>query len=168
VNGAVNVMLGCSAAGLAAAVWNRYGKDRWMPPKIEGETPFRAGSKAPSIGGVDYSARDKTLVLFLSAYCHYCRASIGFYNELDRRARASSGRLLIVPVFPEAKQAVERFQAAERLEPGQLTNFDYRGFGVRVTPTALLVGRNGNVEGSWAGSADLIKRHMRSVIERSL
>jgi hypothetical protein len=132
---------------------------RWFPrtsDKTRTANSFRAGTKAPSVPGVDYARADRTLVIFLSAYCRYCQTSVPFYRELAARLDAGSqkaaARRKLVAVFPENVSEVDQFKAREKLQIDSVSNASFRELGVRGTPTAILVSNDGIIQRTWEGA----------------
>jgi thiol-disulfide isomerase/thioredoxin len=115
--------------------------------------PFHAGTKAPEVSGVDYARSDRTLVLFLSTKCKFCKMSAPFYTELARKLRGN-GRRRVVAVFPQASAAVDEFKSAQSLACETIPDVQFSEFGVSGTPTMLLVSRDGTVIQAWAGAPD--------------
>lgn len=59
----------------------------------------------------------------------------------------------VYAVFPNSREDVVRFESRSHLLVRSAAGLELGRFGVRVTPTAVLVGRNGQVLGSWVGSS---------------
>ena len=128
---------GSSAAGSTPA--------RTMP------LPFRAGQKAPIISGVDYSTSERTMVLFLSTNCGFCRQSAPFYRELSTKVASNKNRKL-VGIFPQNAIEVAQYKQHEQFDFDVISDMPLGDAGVSGTPTMLLVSRNGTVIRAWIGA----------------
>jgi thiol-disulfide isomerase/thioredoxin len=174
LNWAANLALLLSLSGLAWASWVRYGKEWIFPPafegsrELQGKTPFRHDAQAPAIAGTKYSSRTETLLLFVSTTCAYCKSSVGFYNTLHQIARDSGGKVSVVPVFRESAEIVAAYRASTGLKPTAVSGVDFARFGIRQTPTALLVDKDGKVTGNWVGTTPEIDRHIQTRVKRGL
>lgn len=113
------------------------------PQNIVGETVSLPGIKLP---------RDRnTLILAVSATCHFCKESVPFYKQIEKD---SAGRLNIVAVLPQPMDEAQKFLRDEGLETNQVVSARLDVIGVRGTPTVLLVDANGKVKHAWKGTLD--------------
>jgi len=155
LNFAANVALASACGFLGLVSWQRYTHPP-NPPTANLSRPFRAGEKAPAIPDVEYASSERSVVLFLSTTCHYCESSIPFYNKLARLTQESHGKWKVLTLFAESKERVEEFRARLHLTAEALPGTEFRRFGVRSTPTAILVDRNGIIDRAWFGASDAV------------
>jgi hypothetical protein len=108
-----------------------------------------------------------TLVLFVSKDCHFCAASVPFYQRLAAVRSASSGHLKMVAAVPQATETESDARGyfsghGIALDGAQPTPF--RAIGLIATPTLALVGSNGIITDVWTGKlppdkeAEVIRR----------
>ena len=102
-----------------------------------------------SLPGLEWSGNKRTLVLAVSARCHYCTESAPFYRRLSTEASNLDG-VGLVAVLPqpvdEARRYMDELGAPVKSVSGRLDML-----GVSATPTLLLVDSEGVVRKSWVG-----------------
>lgn len=103
-----------------------------------------------SLGGVNWSANEKTLVLALQEDCHFCSESAPFYRRLVQESVAH-GSVHLLAVLPnqdsESRNYLSRLGVAiPDIRQAQLSSIHVQG-----TPTLILVGNTGAVERVWIG-----------------
>ena len=148
------------AAVLVAVCADLYRARRAGPGAAAQPEPaaFTSGAEAPSIAGVDYSRSERTLLLFLSVDCRYCKQSVPFYRDLAASLRASPSQgatRRIVAVFAEDAAQVRAFVGQENLNIECAAGVPFRTLGVTGTPAALLVSRGGRVLQVWRGAPEM-------------
>jgi hypothetical protein len=117
-----------------------------------GETRFAVkGALMPSIAGVDFEAKEKTLILALDVNCGVCEKSLPFYERLLKNERRGGYRSQIVAVFPNREAEVVDYVRYNRLRVKAIPEFEFPAIGVGGTPTLLLVNADGRLLDSWAG-----------------
>jgi len=101
------------------------------------------------LGGVSAQIRDKPLMLiFTSKDCHYCQASAQFHKRIIRL-----GEQVAVPVFvavPSYQQSRE-YLGLLNINQRSIVEWKDLGLSLNATPSVVLLGSNGLVEGSWTG-----------------
>lgn len=116
---------------------------------------YRAGDRAPSIPGVDYGAKDKTVVFALSTRCRFCEENGPFYRETIEASRRS-GRFQVVFAFSQENSDGSAFLDRIGLS-GLASQFhvtsrvDFGRIGIRATPTTIVVGRDGMIRRAKVG-----------------
>lgn len=129
---------------ISSQLYARYHRGpRFLPPEL------KAGAKAPVLPGVDYSSSDRTLVLFLSTFCIHCEEATPFYRKLAEKA---DGNRRMLGVFAEDPQLVTQFKSRFGLTIDTIAAVPSLRFGIRGTPTLVLVSRSGQVVQTWVGS----------------
>lgn len=106
-------------------------------------------SSHPKIGlrGVDWSKKDKTLVLAISSVCHFCTESAPFYRQL---AEAHDGTQLVA-VLPQPVEEGRQYLDKLGFEVDEVVQAPLNSIYVSGTPTLMLVNRDGIVIGTWVG-----------------
>jgi peroxiredoxin len=105
--------------------------------------PLQPGSVVPAVPGVDISA-GPTVLFFYKVTCPVCQMAAA---PVSRFERANPGRIVGIGQDPEEKLAdFDRtyglgFPSIADLPPYGLSN----AYGVRVVPTAFLVGEDGSI-----------------------
>lgn len=122
----------------------------------------RPGSKLV-LANAAWSKAPKTLVLALSAYCQYCRASAGFYRSLTETA--GTGRFQIMAVLPEPIATAKAFLPALGIDRlSDVRQADLGLIGVTATPTMMIADQSGTVQALWTGK--LTEEREREVYAR--
>lgn len=131
----------------AIVIWQFTHKALPDPPKDPNEA--RVGSKI-SVSDISWKVHSPTLVLALSTYCPYCKASAAFYRSLADAGRAKGLHLMAVfrepaSIFTPIKSSfgIENISEVREVNLGQM--------GVSATPTVLLVNEKGIVQDVWRG-----------------
>ncbi|MFN3326901.1 MAG: rhodanese-like domain-containing protein [Bryobacteraceae bacterium] len=111
--------------------------------------PITVGSKV-ELPQVRWSDSPKTVVLAVSTYCQYCTTSAPFYRALIQES--ARGGFRVVAAVRETEVDARPLLASLGLEHlGDIRHGDLETIGVRVTPTVLIVDREGSVEAVWSG-----------------
>lgn len=156
-----NMLLAASLVWLGINVW----QSRTHPPTNRGpKVPFAftRGTAGPVVKGVDYSLRDRSLVVFVSTTCHYCEASIPFYNKLHALSLDPREKLGFYAVFPEPEGAVRDAKARLGLVANTLSGVRFQDIGVHSTPTSLLIDRRGLIAEAWIGTSETVESDITS------
>jgi len=157
LNTAANVALLVSAVAVCASSALDIHGHLWQSgskaPASSTPAPM-PGVPAPKVAGIDYRQSDRTLVLFLSTRCKFCRMSAPFYRELSSRVAKDSRLHRIVAVFPEGRMEVSGFITREQLGIDVIPDVRAHEYGITGTPTAVLVARDGVVQRSWVGAVN--------------
>ncbi|MEZ5289859.1 MAG: hypothetical protein R2745_02140 [Vicinamibacterales bacterium] len=144
----IAVLVACVWAGYAL-----YNRPAAASPPPAPTRPTYAIGDASEIQGLDYSAADATVVLFVRKSCQFCTASMPFYNRLTtkwpRGREARHVQFVVITTDDDATAAtylstfdvsVDVLRANER-PPNK----------VFATPTVLIVAADGRVRGAWTG-----------------
>jgi hypothetical protein len=119
--------------------------------RADGMRPGARGALMPSIAGVDFEAKEKTLILALNVNCVFCEKSLPFYERLLKNEQRQGYRSQTVAVFPNKEAEVVDYVRLNRLRVKAIPDFDFSSIGVGGTPTLLLVNEDGTLINSWAG-----------------
>jgi peroxiredoxin len=164
LNLVANACLVLAAGTLGVAVWYKYLHHPAVP--VSG-LPIQLGSNAPLVPSISYASHERSLLVFLSTTCRYCEAGVPFYNKLHGVALASNDKWNVVGVFLQPADQVAAFRARVNLQAKLLPNVDFSRFGVRSTPTVLLVDRQGIVRQVWVGASRANESAILATLESS-
>jgi len=145
------------AAGAAVVIDSAVDiRSRLRQPQIRSAPPaavaYRPGTKAPVVSGVEYARSDRTLLLFLSTKCTYCKMSAPFYRDLETKLEAGNAKHRLIAVFPQARSEVMEFKSLEKLDIEAVADAQLGELGISSTPTLVLVSREGIVIRTWVGA----------------
>jgi len=101
--------------------------------------------------GVQFPAQRDSLLLGISATCHFCKASLPFYKQL---AAQLQGKVDVIAVLPQTQAEGESFIKDAGLNGVRVVSAKLGTIGVYGTPTVLLVDNNGKVKSAWVGQLD--------------
>ena len=124
------------------------------PPRAE--RPNGSGPSGPAAGsqislpGINFSDTDETVVLALSDKCHFCTESAPFYQRLTQELAASK-KVRVVAVFPQEVDAGKKYLDGLKVPITDVAQAALNTFGVRGTPTLMVVDKNGTVQQTWVG-----------------
>lgn len=110
----------------------------------------------PAIGsrllldGVDWSRRERTIVLVLSTSCHFCTESAPFYRRLASEARLRRG-VGLVAVLPQAREQAGLYLEELGVAVDAVVQAPVGSTGARGTPTVMFVDSMGVVARAWIG-----------------
>ena len=104
-----------------------------------------------SLPGVRFPAEHDSLVLAISATCHFCKDSMPFYRELTAQAK---GTLNVIAALPQPQAQAEAFVNNSGLTETKVVSVNLAEIGVYGTPTLLLVNDVGKVKAAWVGKQD--------------
>ena len=127
-------------------------------------TPWPATKPAPQVVGFDAAGKPLLLgalrgqavaINFWASWCEPCREEM---PSLAQLARAHTGKLRVLAVnYKESPAAVAQFAATTGLELPTLRDPDgalARAWGVRVFPSTVLIGADGQVRSVVRGALD--------------
>ena len=116
--------------------------------------PFQAasvktGNNQLNIPDIDWTEKDKTLILALQSSCGYCNESAPFYKRLIESVKGK--KIKLIAVLPDNVEA-----SRDHLNKLGLNDLDVRqasleSLPVNGTPTLMLVDNNGQITNSWIG-----------------
>lgn len=104
-----------------------------------------------TLPGVRFSSANKTLVLAISATCHFCKDSEPFYKDLLEK---NHGRTNIVAVLPQPLAEAQDYVRQSIAPSVQVVSAQLDSIGVQGTPTLLLIDGSGKVQQAWVGKLD--------------
>lgn len=135
---------------IGVAIGSLYLKDRFstISPQVN---EVKAGDRLTRLDGWDWGAHDQTLVLALRKGCHFCEDSAPFYQRLVAMQKQDWQATGIVAVFPDPEDRVRGVVQSEGLQVQALAGVPLKGLKVSLTPTLLLVDKNGTVLNAWVG-----------------
>ena len=135
---------------LAVVIGSVFLKDRFAAP---GRDPneVKVGDRLSGLGGWDWGAHDKTLLLVLRKGCHFCEDSAPFYQRLVAEQQQDRSNTAIVAAFPDPADAAKEVVQSERLGVQALAGVPLGRLKVSGTPTLLLVDNRGTVLNTWMG-----------------
>lgn len=111
---------------------------------------YSQGERLDDIPGLNFTAAQKTLILFIRSTCRYCTESMPFYRALI--ASATKNRSLqIAVVSTETVEATRAYLTEHGLSIDPTRVVHATGLKVSGTPTLILVDGNGQVLRLWRG-----------------
>lgn len=146
-NGAIIVAV---AVFLVLVARGEFTRHKITAPPTPGSATALVG-KTISVPGVQLPGGQDSLVLGISANCHYCEDSLPFYKELTAQAK---GKVNVVAVLPRPQSEAEAFVKDAGLTGTRVVSGSLTGIGVYGTPTLLLVDGKGKVKSVWVGKQD--------------
>jgi hypothetical protein len=138
----VAVLLAATAF-LAALSWGFFIRQQ-APSAGSG---FRKGAPVPVLPNVNYAGASKTLLIAMNTRCHFCTASIPFYNSLVERHPGTR----MLAVFPNDEGEVKEYARQQRLRLEAVGGVDFRALQIESTPTMILIGGDGKILDFWIG-----------------
>lgn len=106
------------------------------------------GKKVP-INGIDWKKNKKTLVMYISSTCHFCKESTPFYKRFLKEN--SSGEIKFMAVLPQPVEEARDYLKSAGINVDDVYNAQLTSIGITGTPTLLLVDENGTVSDVWKG-----------------
>ena len=145
---AANIAIVIVALTLATVVVKRY---VWStnPNNQPNPLQIKVGDKL-SVTNVDWRATNNTLVLILQKGCRFCDESAAFYQRLAKGLKGRSD-VRILAVLPQGESESREYLSKLGVSVGNVVQASPASFGVRGTPTLMLVNQAGEVEGIWTG-----------------
>lgn len=104
-----------------------------------------------SLPGVHFPAQRDSLLLGISATCHFCRDSLPFYKQLTAQLQ---GKVSVIAVLPQKQADAEAFIRQAGITGAEVVSANLGSIGVYATPTLLLVDSKGKVKSAWVGEQD--------------
>ncbi|HEV7683973.1 MAG TPA: redoxin domain-containing protein [Pyrinomonadaceae bacterium] len=135
---------GPTAQAAAARNPNGSGEGQRTPPSGP------ATGTQISLPGINWSDSEETVVLALSDKCHFCTESAPFYQRLTQEL-ASHKNVRVVAVFPQEVDAGKKYLDGLKVSIADIAQAQLDSFGVRGTPTLMIVDKSGTVKQSWVG-----------------
>lgn len=132
---------------IAVVIWQFAHRDGLLEAKSANSV--RAGSKV-ALPDAPWKLAPKTLILGLSTYCQYCRASANFYRSLVNQSESRPFHLLVA--LRESPEVSKPYLSALGVDRAtDIRTVDLSSLGVSATPTLLLVDSSGTVRKTWTG-----------------
>jgi hypothetical protein len=95
-----------------------------------------------------------TAVLFVSAHCKFCTASMPFYTRISALRPQNSEAFRLLAITPSGRETVaeaQQYLAGHRLPVDWIGQLGFDALGIHGTPTLVLVDPTGRVFRAWAG-----------------
>lgn len=99
--------------------------------------------------GINWKENRKTVVLYLSTTCRYCKESVPFYRRLLKER--TNGSAKVVALFTQPENEARSYLDLHGIKADDVISSSLRPLGVTATPTVLLVNENGIVSNYWRG-----------------
>jgi thiol-disulfide isomerase/thioredoxin len=103
-----------------------------------------------SLPGINWSDSEETVLIALSDKCHFCTESAPFYQKLVREL-GERKNVRVVAVFPQEVGQGKKYLDQLNVPITQVAQASLDSFGVRGSPTLLIVDKSGTVKQSWVG-----------------
>ena len=107
--------------------------------------------KTVQLPGVDFTRKDKTLLIAISSTCHFCQEGQPFYRQLANMPGVTAN---LVAVLPMPQRDAENYVHSSISSSLQVVSASLDTIDVSSTPTLLLVDSQGKVERAWVGKLD--------------
>ena len=152
LDAATNVAVVVSAI-LFVALGIRYFWLTSNPPTPGAAAVYDPGDRVDPIPGLTYGGPERTVLLFLSSTCIYCTESMPFYRFLSERQRDVPRRFRLVAVSKEDDSVMKKYLESNALSVDQIAAVPpEQPFRLRLTPTLVLVDKEGKATQSWVGA----------------
>ena len=103
-----------------------------------------------SLSGINWTDSEETVVIALSNKCRFCTDSAPFYQRLTNEL-ADRKNVRVVAVFPHEVGEGKKYLDGLNVPITEMTQAQLDSFGVRGTPTLMIVDKSGKVKQSWVG-----------------
>jgi hypothetical protein len=144
---AANIAIVIVALTLTTVVIKRYvWSNKTNPPN---PTQIKVGDRL-SVTNVDWRTTNNTLVLVLQKGCRFCDESAGFYQRLAKGLEGRSD-VRILAVLPQGDSEAREYLSKLGVSLKNVMQAPPASFGIRGTPTVMLVNQVGEIEGIWTG-----------------
>ncbi len=107
-----------------------------------------AGTKI-SLPDIDFSQKDKTIIVALKKGCHFCTESAPFYQRLVQAAGEKGVRL--IAAFPHSVEEGQGYLKELNVPITEMKQADFAALSVGGTPTVILADKNGEIIKAWLG-----------------
>jgi len=139
--------------GTCLVVGSHFAKTMFFqpsPPSIP--TDYKTGDKIRDRAGLDLGSAKRTILLVTQSHCHFCSASMPFYQRLS--AVSKSGGLRLVGVAAESIEDNRKYLSSNGVIADNIVSAQDSSIRFRGTPTLILVGNDGSVIKEWTGVLD--------------
>ena len=137
------------ALTLATVVVKRYVWTNKSNNNSPNPTQIKVGDRL-SVSNVDWGTSDNTLVLVLQKGCRFCDESAAFYKRLSKGLEGRSD-VRILAVLPQGESEAREYLSKLGVSFKNVVQAPPASFGIRGTPTVMLVNQAGQIEGIWTG-----------------
>jgi len=124
-----------------------YGTLRSTPVRLD--STYNRGDVIKDSPELGLKSAESNLLLVTRSTCHFCRASMPFYQRLTETARKAGAR--VVAVSAEDPAANRAFLLANGVQVDTVASLSESGLKQSPTPTLILIRGNGKVVNSWVG-----------------
>lgn len=144
----INIAILLTCGVVLVAVMERRAENRTAIRQNAPE-PFRTGEPAEALPGVTYQSTrgQRTLVMYVSSACHFCAASMPFYEKLHESA-VTQGTTRLVAVSDEPASALSAYLRQHNVDVDKVVSYGGRA---KPTPTLVLVDSSGVIRSVWVG-----------------
>jgi hypothetical protein len=132
-------------------------KDRILQPQHG--IQLKVGQQLTIPGGIH---NKETIVLALSAQCHYCQSSLPFYRKLLSGRKVLAGTVDAIAVFPQPTSVAEDFLGKGSIRT-RVVSMPLTRLGTPYTPTVLQIDERQHVKHIWVGQLTSVDE--REIIE---
>ena len=141
----IAIILVCGMVGVQAL--------RHSSRSVAAQKPAYTRGETIRIPGVDFSAADRTLLLVVRKDCHFCEASMPFYQSLGSIRRQSPGARIVALTSDDVATGTTNFEQ-HGVQIDQVVTVRFGDLKVSGTPTAILIDRTSVVRAIWSGQLD--------------
>jgi hypothetical protein len=126
---------------IGLGIYTFYPRGPSLPPEM------KAGEKLPQ-SNIDWSKKERSLLLVLQKNCKFCADSVPFYKRIAEKVSASTN---VVAVMPETFEESRSYLAEAGVKVNEVVNDPGILKTIRGTPTVLLADGQGIIIGVWVG-----------------
>lgn len=105
--------------------------------------------KSVPIENVNWKENKKTLVLYISTTCRFCKESSPFYQKLVQESNSKGVK--IIAVLPQPVEEGKNYLKEQNVKIEEVYNTSLTSISVSGTPNLLLVNEVGVVSEHWRG-----------------
>jgi thioredoxin-related protein len=142
-----NIAIILVAVLLVGAVAYKFFGGTSANPSVEKE--IAKGTKIEFPGLESTNGKIK-LVVILQKGCHFCSESAPFYQKLSAQLKQKPD-IQLIAVFPHSVEEAKSYLKELKVEIDEIKQANFTAFGVRGTPTILLLNEQNEVTESWIG-----------------
>jgi hypothetical protein len=147
---AANVAIVVVAVLLSAVLVRSYlaapsEREEVLPP-VQTQRTIQSGEPV-NLPGIDWQKNGRTLLMALSTTCHFCTESGPFYQRISQKRGGTS----LVALFPQELGESQQYLKGLGVEVDEIRQAALGDFGLRGTPTLILVDERGRVVNTWVG-----------------
>jgi len=121
----------------------------FTPTPTEPGENIKVGTRI-SLPDINWSERERNLVLVLQTGCHFCTESGPFYQHLSRETTAVAN-LRLIAALPQDVGEASQYLSNLGVTVNEIRQAPPSSLGVRGTPTLLLVDNTGTITDVWIG-----------------